>query len=391
MDLVNLKGLYSEEALFSQGIRAGGWTFLAQDARGPDGSLEQANNAQDQAHRTLENLSTALKTLGQGLEHLVTLTVFLPNYSDGLGVAKVLESAFPHPEKACPATTFLGVAGLEGGSRVRMDAVATSSPDREQICISDLPFALGNRCHGVRVGDLVFLSGVDAADSHGKLPQPVNIETQTLEVINRLETTLKSQKFSLGDIFRTFMFIPGTEHRPGYQVSRRQRYQGIFREDEFPANSGIYIKELGADILLRSVAIAYRKGKTLICSPKVWLAPGSFSQAFRVGNWLFIAGQDSIGLDRQAEAVGDLAGQTEISLRHIKDILEEAEGTMDDVVKTTVYLVAGQNRSEFATTYQEFFKTHRRSSTMPAGLTLEVRELAPSCLVEIDAVALLRN
>lgn len=43
----------------------------------------------------------------------------------------------------------------------------------------------------------------------------------------------------------------------------------------------------------------------------------------------------------------------------------------------------------FASTYQKFFKTHRRSPWMPAGLTLGVDALAPDCLVEIDAVAYL--
>ena len=412
-DVVRSKELFAEEPLFSQGIRAGEMTFLAQDGRGPDGLLGGASDAQGQARRSLENLETGLQALGQGLEDLVSLTVLLSDYADAREVAAVLDTAFPNPKKAYPATTFLGVMGLEGGCRVRMDAVATSSPEREQILVPDVPFALGNRCHGVRVGDLLILSGVDAAGSQGTAPQPVNIEAQTVAVLDRIETILKSQGLSLGDIFRTFMFLRGTEHRPGYRESRRKRYQGIFREDEFPANSGIYIQELGPDILLRSVAIAYRKGKTYVSSPKVWQAPGSFSQAIRVGNWLFLAGQDSIGLNPQAEAktdhvdilspeyrptfryqteaVGDLVGQTEVTLTHIKDILEAAGGTMDDVVKTTVYLVAGQERSTFAAAYQRFFKAHRSSSTMPAGLSLEVKELAPSCLVEVDAIALLRD
>lgn len=64
---------------------------------------------------------------------------------------------------------------------------------------------------------------------------------------------------------------------------------------------------------------------------------------------------------------------------------------IDAVVKTTVYLVAGQDRSRFASVYRDFFKRYLRSSIMPAGLTLEVKELSPRCLVEIDAVAFLRN
>ena len=154
-DVVRSQELFAEDPLFSQGIRAGELTFLAQDGRGPDGSLGGASDAQGQARRSLENLGIALKALGHGLEDLVSLTVLLPDYGDAREVASVLDAAFPNPKKAYPATTFLGVMGLEGGCRVRLDAVAASSPEREQILVPDVPFALGNRCHGVsqRRGD----------------------------------------------------------------------------------------------------------------------------------------------------------------------------------------------------------------------------------------------
>lgn len=410
-ELIRSTSLYSEQALFSQGIKAGGFTFLAQDARRSDDSLGRGKDAGSQGNRTLENLSIALKSLGLGVQNLVFLTVFLTDYSDAPSVAKVIEAAFPHPTKFFPAVAFLGVMGLEGGCQVRMDAAATSNPDREQIITPNVPLPLGARCHGVRVGELFFLSGIDAADSQGKIFEPVRIESQTIAVLDRIEAILQSQKLELGSVFRTFMFMTGAEHRPGYRETRRKRYEGIFSEDEFPANSGIYINDLGKDLLLRSVAVAFSgKDKTLVSSPKVWLAPGSFSQAFRVGRWLFVSGQDAIrevphptsevdvlspdvrrSSAYEAEAVGDLAGQTKVSLNHIKDIMEEAGGTMDDVVKTTVYLVSGQDRATFAATYRDFFKAHRKDPTMPAGLTVQVKELAPSCLVEIDALALMEK
>jgi 2-iminobutanoate/2-iminopropanoate deaminase len=187
------------------------------------------------------------------------------------------------------------------------------------------------------------------------------------------------------------MFMPGTDYRPGYGEARKKVYKGIFAEDEFPPNSGIYIRDLGSDILLRSMAIAYRGAKTIVASPKVRKAPGSFAQSVRVGDWLLLAGQDAVGFNREVAAEGDLAGQTAVTLQHTRDILEEAGGTLDDIVKTTVYLVAGQDRSRFAAAYREFFNRHGRDSQMPAGLTVEVRELAPCCLVEIDAVAYLGN
>ncbi len=167
-DVMRSQELFAEEPLFSQGIRAGEFTFVAQDSRGPDGSLGGVSDAQSQARRSLENLGIALKALGQGLEDLVSLTVLLPNYADAREVAAVLDAAFPNPKKAYPATTFLGVMGLEGGCRVRLDAVATSSPEREQILVPDIPVAMGNRCHGVRVGDLLFPVGRRCSRLTGK-------------------------------------------------------------------------------------------------------------------------------------------------------------------------------------------------------------------------------
>jgi 2-iminobutanoate/2-iminopropanoate deaminase len=96
-----------------------------------------------------------------------------------------------------------------------------------------------------------------------------------------------------------------------------------------------------------------------------------------------------VTFDRAVECEDSLAGQTEATLRHTKDIVEAAGGSLDDIVKTTVYLTEGTDRDEFAKAYRHFFATQRRSASMPAGLTVEVQELSPSCLVEIDSVAYL--
>jgi 2-iminobutanoate/2-iminopropanoate deaminase len=386
---IRLHELYSNDELFAQAVQAGELTFLAQDARGPNQEAVENRGASDQSRRTLKNLSLALKSIGLALENIISLMVFLTDYSDAKQIAEVLRSAFGQSGKIYPATTLVGVCGLEGNCRVRMDAIATSSGDREPIVIRDIPFAPGSGSHGTRVGGFVFLSGVDGVDERGEVNSPVTIQSQTREVLNRVSKILNHQKLGLGDLCRTFMFIPSTEYRPGYGEARKQVYQGIFSEDEFPPNSGIYVRDLGANVLLRSVAIAYRGTKTIVTSPKVRKSPGSFSQSARVGEWLLLAGQGAVGFNREVEAEGSLAGQTEATLLHTKHIVEAAGGDLDDIVKTTVYLVAGQDRAEFANAYQNFFKTYSRSLTMPAGLTVEVRELSPRCLVEIDAVAFL--
>ncbi len=347
------------------------------------------SSVEAQARQTLVNLDVGLKTAGLDLASVVSLMVYLPHYEGADEVAKVLAAVFVKDAKNLPAITLVGVAGLDGGCLVRMDAIATSSSDRESLRLSEVPLAHGGLCHGARVGNFVFLSGVDAADGQGNVASPVAIQSQTTEILGRIDRLLHSQNLSLGDLCRTFMFMPGTIHRPGYGEARKRVYHGIFSEDEFPPNSGIYIPSLGRDILLRSVGIAYRGAKKVVASPKVRRAPGSFSQSMRVGNWLLIAGQDAVGFNREVENEDSFEGQIEATLRHLKDIVEEAGGSLDDVVKTTVYLIAGQDRARFAKAYRDFFARYLRSSTMPAGLTMEVQELSPRCLVEIDAVALL--
>jgi 2-iminobutanoate/2-iminopropanoate deaminase len=380
--------LFSESSLFAQGAVAGEFVFLAQDGRGANGAVGDPTT-QGQTRSALENLAAGLKAAGLELSSIVSLMVYLPRYEGVAEASEALAAAFGNDPKNLPAITLVGIAGLEAGCRVRMDAIATTSLDRESFRHTDLPLAEGSLCHGVRIGNFVFLSGVDATDGHGNSALLLTIQAQTTETLSRIRRLLGTQDLSLGALCRTFMFMPGTIHRPGYGEARKKIYHGIFSEDEFPPNSGIYIPSLGRDILLRSVGIAYRGVKTIVASPKVRKAPGSFSQSMRVGNWLLIAGQDAVGFNREVENEDSFEGQIEATLRHLKDIVDEAGGSLDDVVKTTVYLIAGQDRSRFAKAYCDFFARYLRSSTMPTGLTMEVQELSPRCLVEIDAVALL--
>jgi 2-iminobutanoate/2-iminopropanoate deaminase len=385
---IHLPELFSEPQLFAQGARAHEFTFLAQDGRDARGVVD--GDVEVQTHRAIDNIAAVLSSENFSLSNLLSLTVFLPNYADAPAIAAILRDRLLD-KNASPAVTLIGVCGLEANCAVRIDAIATSQPDRETINIPDQPLPLGAVCHGARTGDFIFLSGMDASDDRGTIAMPTTIQLQTKETLTRIMKILGTKQLGLGNLCRTFMFMPGTRYRPGYGEARKEIYQRVFRDDEFPPNSGIYIRSLGENILLRSVAIAYRGKIEIVTSPKVRQAPGSFSQSVRVGDWLLLAGQDAVGFNREVKAEGSLAGQTEATLQHTKDIVEAAGGSLDDIVKTTVYLTEGSDRTEFAEAYRKFFVTHSRNYVMPAGLTVVVQELSPRCLVEIDSVAYLRR
>lgn len=111
-------------------------------------------------------------------------------------------------------------------------------------------------------------------------------------------------------------------------------------------------------------------------------AIGPYSQAMRLGDLVFTAGQ--IALDPATmEVVGDdVAAQTDRVLRNLQAILQEAGAGLDAVLKTTVYLADMEDFAAMNGVYGEFFGTHR-----PARSTVEVSRLPKDVRVEIDAIA----
>lgn len=111
-------------------------------------------------------------------------------------------------------------------------------------------------------------------------------------------------------------------------------------------------------------------------------AIGPYSQAVRVGDFLFISGQVAID-PLTGNTVGTTsADQTVQVLKNIRNILKAAGLTMDNVVKTTIFVKNMADFQEINKRYAEFFKP-----PFPARSTVEVARLPKEMLVEIDAIA----
>ena len=121
--------------------------------------------------------------------------------------------------------------------------------------------------------------------------------------------------------------------------------------------------------------------KTIITSPKAPAAIGPYSQAIDCGAFVVTSGQT--GADPvTGQITGDVVAQTRQVLTNIKNVLEAAGLTMDNVVKTTVFL---QNMSDFAAmnaVYAEFFT----EGQYPCRSAVEVAALPKGALVEIETI-----
>jgi len=122
--------------------------------------------------------------------------------------------------------------------------------------------------------------------------------------------------------------------------------------------------------------------KHIIATDQAPKAIGPYSQAVRVGDLLFTAGQ--IPLDPQTNqlVVGDIKVQTRRVLENLRGILRSEGLALDNVVKTTVFVTDLEQFGALNEVYAEFF-----AEAPPARTTVQVARLPKGALVEIEAVA----
>jgi len=111
-------------------------------------------------------------------------------------------------------------------------------------------------------------------------------------------------------------------------------------------------------------------------------AVGPYSQAIRIGDHIFTAGQ--VALDpTTGELIGnDVATQTEQVMSNLRAVLAAAGSSLEHVVKTTVFL---RSMGDFAAMNAVY--AHHFPEPFPARSTVEVGALPKGGLVEIECVA----
>ena len=115
-------------------------------------------------------------------------------------------------------------------------------------------------------------------------------------------------------------------------------------------------------------------------------AIGPYSQAVAEGDFLFLSGQIPLDPATGELVAGGLAAGVERVFDNIEAILKSQGLGLDDVVRTTVYLLRMSDFAEMNGIYARRFGNHR-----PARSTVAVAELPKGAAIEIDAIARTRG
>ncbi|SKA94691.1 2-iminobutanoate/2-iminopropanoate deaminase [Caloramator quimbayensis] len=126
--------------------------------------------------------------------------------------------------------------------------------------------------------------------------------------------------------------------------------------------------------------------KVVISTKNAPAAIGPYSQAIKAGNFVFTSGQVPINPENGELVTSDIKSAAKQSLENVKAVLEAAGTGLENVVKTTVFL---KDMNDFAAV-NEVYATYF-TDKMPARSAVQVAKLPKDAMVEIEAVAVIKE
>jgi len=126
--------------------------------------------------------------------------------------------------------------------------------------------------------------------------------------------------------------------------------------------------------------------REIINSTKAPTAIGPYSQAVRVGSFIFCSGQVGTNPKTNVLIEGGVVAQTKRAFENMKAVLDAAGCSFNDVVKVNVYL---KNVDDFAAMNEVYASLFDKP--YPARATVEVAKIPKGALIEVDCIAYLKK
>jgi len=211
--------------------------------------------------------------------------------------------------------------------------------------------------------------GVDSLPSHLRTPWPIEVNN----------TAAFMRPAEGRELFADGLYIESTLHQSSHlEISCPPQ----FTSGEGTGRMLPYSWEwnIGKEVVL---------SRRVISNPRL-PAPmrgGAFSSGVEApaGRTIYVSGQVSMDADGNVVGEGDIKRQTETVLEHVKTVVQEAGGGMEDIVKVTVFIRDMRHYDEIHEVRRRYFE-----EPYPASSMVEVSALIdPRLLIEIEAVAVI--
>ena len=125
--------------------------------------------------------------------------------------------------------------------------------------------------------------------------------------------------------------------------------------------------------------------RTNYSSGAVWEDIVGYSRAVKIGNTIEVTGTVAVDENNELVGAGDAYNQTKFILQKIEAVLQQAGASLQDVVRTRMFVTDISHWEEYGRAHGEFFKAIKPCTSM-----IEVKGLiAPEYMIEIEATAII--
>src|SRR5215471_7285304 len=265
----------------------------------------------------------------------------------------------------------------------------------KQVVTSDQLYPVyGPYTHAVRMGDMIFLHGTVGFDPQGRLPGDTpgraDMVRQCEQTLANMATALQLLGGSLQDVVKVRAFLPqhcrpARAGQPSFDATFDEVYGRHFQPPR-PARAALQQGLFQEDLLVEIEAIAIvNQPKRLIVSDALPPLRRPYAQGgILVGNLLFLRGFTAQDQHGDLVGRGDMRAQTAQAFANMAITLQEAGGSLADLVQTQATLTDWH-------TYQEYHEVYNRHVQVPfptnslcqGGLGRE------GILIEIESIAAL--
>ena len=367
-------------------IQAGNLVFTrGLVARHAQGYTVGAEDCAEQVRFCLEQLQDIMAGAGSGLENVAHLRTFVSDarYRDVFITA--LGEWFPEVR---PALSVIVNPMVHKDLMLEVEAVGCATADGHNIPTvirTTSPGAVepGIEVSASQIGDLLFLSGLSAQDSYGKMAGIGSCRVQADTIFQKMNAILSDAGTSMANVVKLLTVLANPLDSHVYDIV----FQHWFPKDP-PATTLLVCPPTNPGQLIQIEAIAAVPGSNgepparKVIQP-AGMEPGVDSAAVQVGNFLFTKGITSRDGDGNFLEVGSCGRQVPVIFEQMQAILREAGGSIDNVVKTLIFIRDPLD-------YPSYNEMKRRwvPQTAPGSSTLIASSIHKELLVSIEAVAL---
>jgi enamine deaminase RidA (YjgF/YER057c/UK114 family) len=342
------------------GIRCGDMIFVGgQVSLDPQGNVVDPGDIARQTRTVMANIARVLAGFGAGPGDVVKLTAF---YESGRGLdadgllaemGRAIDAspgpavvAVPMPCLAYPEMVVeieaVAMLGVDGAHLARTASVP------EGHAPLPAPFS-----HGLRCGEMIFVSGQTARDASGAVRYPGDIVRQSEAVMENLSAVLAGFGATLDDTVKINAWYAGEGTAEDWETGARVR-AGRFAEPG-PAATGIPLPGLDAEGLAIAIDIVAMLGEDGSRLPRShvwpeghwdWTIHLPYKHGVRCGRLIFLGGQVSLTPDAKVIDPADMVAQTHTSMANIRRVLAGFGAGLDDVVKVGAFYEGGASAGD---------------------------------------------